>query len=318
MQKRRLPGTDLELSALGMGCWAIGGLWWGDDVRDDDSRAAIGAALDAGINWFDTAPLYGHGHADKVLMQALGARRHEVVIATKVGVRFGSDGDHAHSDLSAAWIAADIDASLKRLGLETIDLLQVHWPCQAGTPLAETMEALQRAVTAGKVRHVGLCNYNAAGLAEASRHGSVASLQTPYSMLRREFEGEVRGAAQGGAREDGRAIGVLAYEPLCRGLLTGRFRADHRFPDSDQRARDDRFQGRRFMSNLAIASRLKLLARRHDLPASALAIAWVCRQPAITAAIAGAKRPEQVLQNARAAEVLDQDELLARINRLVP
>ncbi len=244
-------------------------------------------------------------------MQALGPRRQDVLIATKVGIRWGREGEHAHSDLTADHIREDIDASLRRLGTETIDLLQVHWPCQSQTPLEQTMAALAQAVVAGKVRHVGLCNYNAAGLRAAKQQGAVASLQTPYSMLRREFEGELRGACLE------LPVGVLAYEPLCRGLLSGRFRADHRFPDSDQRARDERFQGRRFMSHLATASRLRLLGRRHDLPATALAIAWVCRQPAITAAIVGAKRADQVRENARAAEIIDRDELFAEVDSLV-
>ena len=312
---RRLPGTDLDLSVVGFGCWAIGGQHWGDDVRDADSARAIAAALEVGINWFDTAPLYGHGHADRVLVDSLGARRDQVIIATKVGVRFGAAGEHASSDLSAAHIAADIDASLRRLGLDHIDLLQVHWPCQANTPLAETMAALEQARVAGKVRFVGLCNYSAAGVRAAADQGPVHSLQTPYSMLRREFEGELRDVCAAGLQGD-TPLGVLAYEPLCRGLLSGRFRADHVFPASDLRARDDRFLGRRFLRNLTVASRLKLLARRHDLPPTALAIAWVCRQPTITAAIAGAKRAEQVRENARAVEILNNDELIGSISRL--
>src|SRR5690606_4887670 len=140
---RTLPHTDLQLSAIGFGCWAIGGAWWGDDVDDRQSIAAIHAALDHGINWFDTAPLYGHGHADELLVEALGSRRHDLVIATKVGVRYQNlAGAHAFSDLSPDHIVEDCEASLRRLRLETIPLLQVHWPCECQTPLEATLEAL--------------------------------------------------------------------------------------------------------------------------------------------------------------------------------
>src|SRR5258706_15829436 len=151
MRFRPLPGTDLTLSVVGLGCWAIGKKWWGDDVDDDASIAAVKAALDAGINWVDTAPLYGLGHADEVLVRALGPRLSEVVVATKVGVRTGADG-HAHSDLTAQHVRADAEASLVRLGLPRIDLLQIHWPCELGTPPDETMGALADLVKEGKVR----------------------------------------------------------------------------------------------------------------------------------------------------------------------
>ena len=123
MKYRLIPNTDLNLSVVGFGCWAAGGKWWGKDIRDEDSKAAISAAVDVGINWFDTAPLYGHGHADKVLVDALGPKRHDLVIATKVGVRWDGKGQHAQSDLSPAHIRTDTESSLKRLKLDSIPLL---------------------------------------------------------------------------------------------------------------------------------------------------------------------------------------------------
>lgn len=318
MEFRRLPGTDLNLSVVGLGCWAIGGLWWGDDVRDEDSKVAIEAALDAGINWLDTAPLYGHGRADRLIRETLGARRHDVVIATKVGVRWRGQDGHARSDLSARHIARDIDDSLARLGVDHIDLLQVHWPCQEGTPLEETVGALMAAQEAGKVRHVGLCNYGADGIVQARSLGRIVSLQTPYSMLRREFEGELRRAcvAEGGEGGQGEALGVLAYEPLCRGLLAARYGPRHRFPDSDLRARDDRFQGPAWLRALTIARRLDLLAQRHGTTAAALAIAWVCRQPGVTAAVVGAKRAAQVRANAAAAALIADEALAGQVDAI--
>ncbi len=316
MKLRRLAGTDLELSVVGVGCWAMGGLWWGDDVRDEDSIAAVRRALDLGINWFDTAPLYGHGHADEILVRALGSRLRDVVVATKVGVRWDGEGMHARSDLTPAHVRADIESSLQRLGLERLDLVQVHWPCELGTPIGDTLAELYRLRDEGKVRYIGLCNYNAATLRQAATAGGIDTLQTPYSMLRREFEAELQPLVLDfpGRNEP---LSTLAYEPLCRGLLTGKFNATSRFAESDLRARDDRFQGSRMLRALTIVSRLQLLAKRHGATLPALAIAWALRQPGITLAIAGAKRPEQVEANAHAAEWLDHETMWADVDRIV-
>lgn len=319
MRQRLLPGTELSLSVVGFGCWAIGGRWWGDDVTDERSTAAIHKALDLGINWFDTAPLYGHGRADEVLVRALGPRRRDVVIATKVGVRWDGTGEHAESDLTAAHVREDCERSLRRLGVERIDLLQVHWPCERGTPIEETVDALESLRIEGKIRHFGLCNYDADALRRARRRGPVASLQTPYSMVRREFEQALQGACAEDGAEGGHPgpLGVLAYEPLARGLLTGKFRTIPTFPDTDLRARDDRFKGQRFLRAMGFAATLKVAAERMKVPPAALAIAWVCSRPGVTAAIAGAKGPEQVAENARAAVMADRADLWVAMDRIV-
>ncbi len=303
MLTRRLPGTDLDVSVLGFGCWAVGGLWWGDDVRDGDSIEAIRAALAGGVTLFDTAPLYGHGHADAILARALGPDRQRVVLATKVGVEFGGDAatgtDHARSNLAPDRLRADVEASLRRLRTDVIDLLQVHWPCELGTPLAETMQALGELRTEGKVRHIGLCNYDAAGLTEALEHGPVAALQTPLSVLRRDAERTLLPACRA------QGVGVIAYEALCRGLITGRFGSIRPgFPDSDLRARDGRFSGSGYVRAAAYVADFAAAARRLDVPPSALALAWVAHRPGVTATLFGAKRAAQVEQNLAAQRVL--------------
>ncbi|MFV8749437.1 aldo/keto reductase [Nannocystaceae bacterium ST9] len=307
MKFRTLPGTDLQLSALGFGCWAIGGKWWGEDVDDQRSIAAIHRALDQGMNWFDTAPLYGHGHADRLLVKALGRRRHEVVIATKVGVRFRLGEGHAASDLTPDHIVADCEASLRRLGLETIPLLQVHWPCERDTPLEATLEALMALREGGKIRHFGLCNYDSATLTRALAYcPELASLQTPYSMLRREFEYALREVvAPGGVPR----LGVLVYETLCRGLLTGKFATRPVFPESDLRHRDERFREPIWSKLQPLIAALRLVAGKLDVPPAALAIAWTLRQPGVSVAIVGAKRPEQVDANVRALELLGREKV---------
>lgn len=312
MLTRTLPGTDLDLSVIGMGCWAIGGKYWGDDVDDARSRAAVARAVELGINWFDTAPIYGDGHADRVLVEGLGARKHDVIIATKVGARQDEATGHAISDLTPEHVVADTHASLERLGLDSIPLLQVHWPCNLGTPIEATMEALFTLREQGKVQNVGLCNYDADTLLKAAELGPVVSLQTPYSMVRREFEHTLRDVcapreANTAASPRTSRFGVLAYEPLCRGLLTGKFGATPpSFPETDMRSMDDRFSGRPFAVIHQLNRALEVVARKAGVPQSAIAIGWVASRPGVTAVIAGAKSPEQVEQNVLAARVVDR------------
>ncbi|MCB9763270.1 MAG: aldo/keto reductase [Alphaproteobacteria bacterium] len=310
MHTRPLPGTDLSLSVLGLGCWAMGGLYWGDDVRDEDSIATVRAALDLGVNWFDTAPLYGEGHADAVLARALGDRRHEVVIATKVGVRARGRHGHAESDLSPAHIRADAEASLRRLGLDCIPLLQIHWPCERGTPLADSLGALVRLQEDGLVRHIGLCNYSAEALREARALAPVVSLQTPLSLLRRAFEGPLQRACVD------LGVGALAYEPLCRGLLTGRYQGAVSFPDTDQRSWDERFQGARLRHGQGLTADLARAAARLGVPTAALALGWVIDREGVTAAVVGAKRPAQLRQSAQADRLVGRPRVWSVVDRI--
>ena len=302
MRRRPLPGTDLELSTVGFGCWPLGGEYWGP--TDEAAHiAAIETALERGINWFDTAPLYGKGRADEVLAKTLGARIHEVVVATKVGVRFE---EHAVSDLRPEHIVADCEASLRRLK-EPLDLLQVHWPCQQGTALEDTAAALDDLVTRGWVRHWGVCNYDGAGI----RALKPASVQSPFSLMRREIEGDTLPAA----RELG--IGVLAYEGLCRGLLTGKFRTQPRFGDDDLRSRDPRFSGKGFMYGSMLARDLARVGDKVGVPAAALALGWVAAQPGVTAVIAGCRSPQQVHENICADPVAGSPKVIEALNRVV-
>lgn len=305
MLRRPLARSDLDLSIIGFGCWAMGGLWWGDDVNKKDSIAAVHAALSGGINWFDTAPLYGYGHADEVLREALGARIHDVIIATKVGVRWDKGTEHVESDLSPTHLVEDVENSLRRLGVDCIDLLQIHWPCERGTPLAESIDTLERLRSAGKIRWFGLCNYEAEDVRAVADSPGMVSLQTPYSLVRRELEGPLLDAATNADP----AIGVLAYEPLCRGLLTGKFDQLPHFPTSDMRSHDPRFQGQRFQHARGLIRDLSRAALKVGVPVAALSIGWVCKQPGLNAAIVGAKRPEQVLQNLQAAELMGRTRL---------
>ncbi|MBO6937721.1 MAG: aldo/keto reductase [Deltaproteobacteria bacterium] len=311
MRQRTLPGTDLSLSVVGMGLWPAGGRHWGP-VDDDESIAAIRRAVELGVDWFDTAPLYGDGHADRILRRALGAHIGEVTIATKVGAQRDASTDEAWSDLRPESIREDCHASLQRLGVQRIDLLQVHWPCERGTPIAETIGALERLRDEGSIRAFGLCNYDAAGLQAALEAGAVASLQTPYSIVRRDADAGLLSTCE--ARE----VGVLAYETLCRGLLTGKFGArPPRFGPDDMRRQDPRFWGERFLRIASVARTLDAIATKVHVPTSALAVGWVLQRPGVTAAVVGAKSPAQVEANVRAAALVDQPRLWQTVDRLL-
>ena len=316
MKYRVFPGTSLEVSVVGMGCWAIGGKWWGDDVRDSDSIAAVHAALECGVNFFDTAPLYGHGHADEILLQALGSKRHDVVIATKVGVRLQGAGGHAQSDLSATHVREDVEASLRRLELEQIPLLQIHWPCEMDTPPQETMETLLELQHEGKVAHIGACNYNHRGLSELLQHGPLTSLQTPLSMVRSRFEPALQDLCSGDSPATN-PIGVIGYEPLCRGLLTGKYRVMTSFPPGDVRAQDDWFKGARFLRVLGLVRVLDKVAEKVKTSLPTLAVAWSANRPGVTTSIVGAKRAEQIQETADASDLLEHPRLWPVLNRIV-
>jgi len=287
-----------------MGTWTVSGKYWGS-TDDAVSRDAIRAALAAGINWFDTAPLYGDGHADRLLRDALGPDLNRVILASKVGVRTGSDG-HAVSDLSPAHVRADCERSLRRLR-EPIDLLQVHWPCQQQTPLDDTIDALEDLQSRGWIRHWGLCNYGPAAVRQAKAR-SMATLQTPYSLVRREFETELREVAS--------EVGVLAYETLCRGLLSGKFPTLPSFPDSDQRSRDDRFRGPHYRHVAALTRDLGAVAGKLGVSTAAVAVGWVVSRPGVTAAIVGARTPEQIEQVARASALVGRPRIASVIERI--
>ena len=284
----------IPFGSLVLGAWAFGGEHWGDDGSDAESIAAVHAAFEGGIRWIDTAPLYGNGHADEVLgraLEELGARRHEVQIATKVGPRPAGAEGHPRSRLDRRRIREDLEGTLARLGVERVALVQTHWPDEEGTPIAETVAALEELVEEGKAGAWGVCNVNERGLHAVAARARPATLQVPYSMLRRDLEHD-------GLGEAARSLGVplLAYETLGRGLLTGKFRGLPRFPKSDMRARDPRFWGTRFFRTMQSVELLRQAATRLGAPTAALPVAWALAQPGVAAAIVGAKRPEQVRQ----------------------
>lgn len=307
MEYRTLGSTGLKVSVVGLGCWAIGGGWWGP-VNDSDSVATIHKAMDLGINFFDTADIYGFGHSEKILARALGERRKEVIVATKVGLRWNSKGQ-IKNDLSREYILKEVDESLKRLHTDYIDLYQAHWPAP-NTPIEETVEALVTCVEAGKVRYIGASNLSPEQLAEYRKYGPIETLQPPLNLFERYAEVQLLPICY---KEN---IGVLSYGTLCRGLLTAKFKPDHIFKDQ-VRARDPLFQGVTFQRNLAIVDRLKTMAEGNKRTVGQLAVAWVLAHPAISIALCGARHPDQIAESAGGVNWELTDEDLKRISKIL-
>ncbi|MHC4169051.1 MAG: aldo/keto reductase [Planctomycetota bacterium] len=298
MQTRRLGDTDLELTTVGLGTWAMGGPWefgWGPQ-DDGEAIAAILAALEAGINWIDTAPAYGLGHAEELVARAIEQLSEKPIIATKCGILWNEKKEKL-TCLKARSIRDECHASLERLGVETIDLYQMHWP-DPDEDMEEAWEEMTRLHEEGKVRYIGVSNFSVDQIRRAQKTHPVASLQPPYSMLHREVEDELLGYC---AAND---IGVVAYSPMQRGLLTGKFSAERlaSLAPDDHRKRHRDFQEPQFSATLELVECLKPIAERNGRTCAQLAISWVCRRPEVTAAIAGARRPEQIIETAPASD----------------
>ena len=303
MERRQLGGTDLELSVIGLGTWVFGGRWGGAD--DALSLAACHAALDAGVNWIDTADIYGQGRAERIVGQAARERRDEVIVASKGGVAWETGPPlRIWREASADYLRMSCDRSLQALGLDHIDLFQVHWPV-GGVSAQETIGALVELRDAGKIRAIGVSNYHLADLEAAGAVAPIDSYQPGYHLMRREIEaGELPWCAANGT-------GVIAYGPLAHGLLTGKMTAETTFAADDWRATSELFADDAFADRIAVVAELEALAREAGRPGGVaeLAVAWVLRRPEVTAAIVGARSPEQAVRNAMlAATPLTSDE----------
>jgi aryl-alcohol dehydrogenase-like predicted oxidoreductase len=288
---RALGNSDLNLTPIGFGAWAIGGgNWefaWGPQ-DDTESIASIHRALDLGINWIDTAAIYGLGHSEEMVARALKTTSHKPYVFTKCSMRWYNDRS-IYRSLKAASLQEELDNSLRRLGRDTIDLYQIHWP-NPETEIEEGWEALAHFQRQGKIRWIGVSNFNVDQMKRAQKIAPITSLQPPYSMLRRAIEEEVLPFAQANN------IGVINYSPMVSGLLTGKMTAERvaALPADDWRKRAVEFNEPRLSSNLKLVELLREIGAANGVAPGVVAVAWTLRHPAITAAIVGGRSAEQV------------------------
>jgi len=315
MRTKRLGNTNLEISTIGFGAWAIGGgdyaFGWGPQ-EDQESIKAIHKALDVGVNWIDTAPVYGLGRSEEVVGRALKGIRSEVLIATKCSMIWDADRNITGC-LKADSVRREAEDSLRRLQTDVIDLYQIHLP-NPEEDIEEAWTALAGLVEEGKIRYPAVSNFNVEQMERLSPIHPVASLQPPYSMLKRDIEAEILPYCS----KNG--IGVVAYSPMQNGLLTGKFTKEHiqNLPDDDfRKTRSRHFQEPEVDINLKTVEALKPIARRHDRTLAQLALAWVLRRPEITSAITGTRKPGQIEETALAGDWKLDDWTVARIDAVL-
>lgn len=313
MKYRKLGKNGPVISVIGFGSWAIGGDGWASAWGNQDdalSIESVRAALDAGVNFYDTAAVYGLGHSEEVIGKALKSDRSKVVLATKCGLVW-DDNKKISKNGTYDSIIREAEASLRRFGTDYIDLYQMHWPdIETNAPAEETMRAMDKLVQDGKVRYVGVSNYDAALLEKSLSVRHVDSLQPPYSILRPAVEKEILPFCL----EKG--IGVVAYSPLTSGLLSGNYTYDTKFPENDWRSRNAAHTGEGLRKNVDRVEKLKAIAASYGITMPQLAVAYVLQHPALTSAIVGVRKPSHILGVLPAADVQLDEATLAEIRKI--
>lgn len=307
MNKRKLGRSDLQITEIAFGAWAIGGWQWGG-ADANDAIKAVETAIDHGMTTIDTASVYGFGLSEELVGKAVAGKRDNVEILTKFGMSWdepkgsffftSKDNSGKTVDIykysSKEKVLKDCEDSLQRLKTDYIDLFQIHWP-DPTTPVSETMEALEILVSQGKIRAGGVCNYSSDLLIEASGNFTVASNQVPYSMVRREIEKDIVPICLE------KNIGILAYSPMQRGLLTGKFKPGHVFREGDSRPDTAYYKEPNFSEIMKFLEKIKPVAEGYKATLSQLVLNWTIQQPGITCALAGARNAEQTMENIGAA-----------------
>lgn len=299
MRKRRLGKTELELTTVGLGTWAIGGPWqfgWGPQ-DDQSSISAIQQSIEEGVNWIDTAPIYGCGHSEEIVGKALKQVRSKPIIATKCGLLWNKDRQKINI-IKYDSVIRECEDSLRRLDVEAIDLYQIHWP-EPDEDIEQAWEAMVRLREAGKIRYLGVSNFSVSQMERIGKIAPVDSMQLRYNVLHREIENEQMAYAE----ENG--IGLVVYTPMERGLLTGKFdqkRLSELAPD-DHRLKSPEFKEPMFSATLELVEKLKPVAADNRMTLAQLAIVWTLRRDEVTSAIVGARKPEQIKETAKAMDL---------------
>jgi aryl-alcohol dehydrogenase-like predicted oxidoreductase len=317
LQKHKFGKTDMEITTIGFGSWAIGGSGWAAAWGEQDDEEAIGAirrSLELGVNWIDTAAVYGLGHSEELVAQALKGvpESDRPYVFTKCSLVWDENAEISNV-LDADSVKRECEDSLRRLQTDVIDLYQIHWP-NPDPDIEEGWSAMAELKEEGKVRHIGVSNFNVEQMERASKISPVETLQPPYSMLKREVEAEILPYCE---END---IGVIVYSPMRSGLLTGKMTPERiqNLPSDDWRRNADDFQEPKLSKNLEVVELLKDIGSRHDKSPAEVAIAWTFRHPAVTAAIVGGRRPDQVDGIIGAAEFRLSDDEVAEIEAALP
>jgi aryl-alcohol dehydrogenase-like predicted oxidoreductase len=310
LRTTELGRTGMHITRVGMGAWAIGGAgWWHawGAQDDEESIATLRRGFELGINWVDTAPIYGLGHSEEVVGRALEGLAERPYVCTKASLLDGGDNSVRHN-LERDSLLREIEASLTRLRVDVIDVYQVHWP-DPDEDVEEGWSTFAEIKEQGLVRHIGVSNFDVGQLRRAQAIAPVETLQPPYSLLERAVEDEILPFAES------EGIGVVCYSPMASGLLTGAMTAERiaAMPDDDWRKHDPRFQEPQLSEHLALVARLEQVAERHDTTPGAIAVAWTLKHPAVHGAIVGFRRPDQVQALALAGNVELTDDDLAMI-----
>jgi aryl-alcohol dehydrogenase-like predicted oxidoreductase len=308
MERVRLGKSELHVSPIAFGTWSFGGEWGHVDTHE--ATETVGRALELGISLFDTAQGYGFGAAERLLGEALWARarRDDVAIATKGGLR--REGAGLVRDASSHWLREGVESSLRNLRTDHIDLYQIHWPDER-TPAEASAAVLEDMVLEGKIRHVGVSNYDLQQMEELGGFGRLETLQSPYHLFRREIEDEILPYTMD------HDIGVLAYGAMAHGLLAGSMSSATRFAADDWRSTSPDFTGETFRRNLAVVDRLRMLAEERTMTLPQLAVAWTLAHPAVEVAIVGARRPIHLMESAAAVDIELTPEDLASIDAIL-
>jgi len=300
----------MDITPIGFGSWAVGGTGWGGQ-DDEQSISAIQRALDLGVNWVDTAAVYGLGHSEEIVAQALKGRSERPYVFTKCSLVWNEKGEVSNS-MKAQSIRREVEASLRRLQADVIDLYQIHWP-NPDPDIEEGWSTMAQLKAEGKVRYIGVSNFNVEQMQRAMKIAPISSLQPPYSLVKPDVEKEILPFCQE------HNIGVIVYSPMMSGLLTGKMTPERvaNLPQDDWRRNDPEFKEPRLSRNLALTEKLSEIGYLHGVSAGVVAIAWTLHNPAVTGAIVGGRRPEQVDDIIPAAEFRLSDSEFAEIEQFL-
>lgn len=311
MEYRKFPNSDLKVSVLAQGTWAIGGPWahgWGE-VDDQESIHTIRHSIDSGINFIDTANVYGLGHAEEIIGEAIKGKRDKVILATKFAAIIAPDGSITW-DATPKHMAEECEKSLRRMKTDYLDILAIHWP-MADTPIAETMGGFQQLIDQGKIRYAGVCNFSKAQLEEALKYGKLVSHQLRYNMLERDNETDVIPFCV----ENG--IGIQVYGPLAHGLLAGEFKRGDILKPEDWRSRYTLFEKPIFDKVMGILEKLEPIATNHQCKLADLALNWILGRQGVTTALVGMMHPWQVDENLKAINWSLSEAELKEIDKII-